>query len=71
MVCVAIAFIYPLFIEEGEVFDAENKKVATIFEVSTTQQLQQLQSENGQAGNFIIDLLDWQVWCHFLRRFYQ
>ncbi|CAK7344445.1 unnamed protein product [Dovyalis caffra] len=57
----SIAFIYPLFIEEGEVLDGDNKRVANIFEVSTPQELQQLQPENGQAENVIIDLLDWQI----------
>ncbi|CAK7335141.1 unnamed protein product [Dovyalis caffra] len=57
----SIAFIYPLFIEEGEVLGGENKMVANIFEVSTSQELQQLQPENGKAENVIIDLLDWQI----------
>jgi hypothetical protein len=69
-VCAAFSFINPLFIEEGEVLDGENKRVATIFEVSTPQELQQLQPENGQAENVIINLLDWQVWMLLLRRFY-
>jgi hypothetical protein len=68
-VCAAFSFINPLFIEEGEVLDGENKRVATIFEVSTPQELQQLQPENGQAENVIINLLDWQVWMLLLRRF--
>lgn len=67
--CAAFSFINPLFIEEGEVLDGENKRVATIFEVSTPQELQQLQPENGQAENVIINLLDWQVWMLLLRRF--
>ncbi|KAJ6290287.1 hypothetical protein OIU78_026080 [Salix suchowensis] len=57
----SIALIYPLFIEEGEVLDGENKRVATIFEVSTPQELQQIQPENGQAENVVINLLDWQI----------
>jgi hypothetical protein len=68
-VCAAFSFINPLFIEEGEVLDGENKRVATIFEVSTPQELQQLQPENGHAENVIINLLDWQVWMLLLRRF--
>lgn len=67
--CAAFSFINPLFIEEGEVLDGENERVATIFEVSTPQELQQLQPENGQAENVIINLLDWQVWMLLLRRF--
>ncbi|KAJ6421664.1 hypothetical protein OIU84_028944 [Salix udensis] len=57
----SIALIYPLFIEEGEVLDGENKRVATIFEVSTPQELQQIQPENGQAEDVVINLLDWQI----------
>ncbi|KAH8483713.1 hypothetical protein H0E87_028215 [Populus deltoides] len=57
----SFSFINPLFIEEGEVLDGENERVATIFEVSTPQELQQLQPENGQAENVIINLLDWQI----------
>ncbi|KDP45492.1 hypothetical protein JCGZ_09741 [Jatropha curcas] len=57
----SIAMIYPLFIEEGEVLGDENKRVAIIFQVSTPQELQQLQPENAQAENIVIDLLDWQI----------
>ncbi|GAV67936.1 DHQS domain-containing protein [Cephalotus follicularis] len=57
------ALIDPVFVEEGEVFNSENKRVATIFEVSTSDELEQLQfeSENGQRENVIINLLDWQI----------
>ncbi|KAJ4823917.1 hypothetical protein Tsubulata_009748 [Turnera subulata] len=57
----SIAFIYPLFVEGGEVVDRDNKRVATIFEVSTPQELLQLLPEDAKAENFILDLLDWQV----------
>lgn len=57
----AIALISPLYVEEGEILDSENRRVATIFEVSDPQELQQLQPANAQAENVVIDLLDWQV----------
>ncbi|KAK2972401.1 hypothetical protein RJ640_010838 [Escallonia rubra] len=58
----SIALIYPLFIEEGELFDSEHRRVASFTEVSSPQQLeQQLQPVDMQPENVIIDLLDWQV----------
>lgn len=57
----AIALISPLYAEEGEIFDGESKRVATIFEVSNPQELQRLQPANLHAENVVIDLLDWQV----------
>ncbi|CAN0924370.1 3-dehydroquinate synthase [Linum grandiflorum] len=56
----AIALIRPLFIEDGEVLDGE-KKVATIFEVSTPEELQQLNPESTKNDNVIVDLRDWQI----------
>ncbi|KAK9272850.1 hypothetical protein L1049_003228 [Liquidambar formosana] len=55
------ALICPLFIEEGELFDSEKRRVATISEVSSPEDLQQLQPADEQAENVIINLLDWQV----------
>uniref|UniRef100_A0A2P2K5Z0 Uncharacterized protein LOC105643334 n=1 Tax=Rhizophora mucronata TaxID=61149 RepID=A0A2P2K5Z0_RHIMU len=57
----SIAKINPLFIEEGEVLDGENERVARILEVWSPQELQQLQPESRQPDNIIIDLLDWQI----------
>ncbi|XP_057948169.1 uncharacterized protein LOC131143812 [Malania oleifera] len=57
----SIALIYPLFIEEGQLFDGENRRVGTFYEISSSQQLQQLQPVDEQAENVIINLLDWQV----------
>ncbi|KAH9740024.1 3-dehydroquinate synthase [Citrus sinensis] len=56
-----IALLDPLFIKEGEVFDSGDRRVGSIIEVSTPQELQQLQPADGQAENIVIDLLDWQV----------
>ncbi|KAI3726088.1 hypothetical protein L1987_65885 [Smallanthus sonchifolius] len=57
----AIALIYPLFIEDIRVFDEEAKLIATFFEISSPQQLEQLQPLYEYADNVIVDLLDWQV----------
>ncbi|KAL4379792.1 hypothetical protein GQ457_02G011270 [Hibiscus cannabinus] len=56
-----IAFIDPLFIREGEIFNNTGERVATIFQVSTPSDLKKLQPEAGHVGNVVIDLQDWQV----------
>lgn len=57
----AIALIHPLFIQEGAIFDGENRSVATILEVSNPQELERLQPDKGLGENVVVDLLDWQV----------
>ncbi|XP_065878590.1 uncharacterized protein [Euphorbia lathyris] len=57
----SIAMIHPLFIEEGEVLDGKNERVATVFRVSSSQELLQLQPENAHTENIVFDLLDWQI----------
>ncbi|KAI5341012.1 hypothetical protein L3X38_020286 [Prunus dulcis] len=57
----SIALIHPLFIQEGAIFDGENRSVATILEVSNPQELEQLQPDKGLGENVVVDLLDWQV----------
>ncbi|CAK9162884.1 unnamed protein product [Ilex paraguariensis] len=57
----SIALINPLFIEEGDLFDVEHRRVAAFYEISSPQQLEQLQPLAEQAENIIINLLDWQV----------
>ncbi|XP_034707343.1 3-dehydroquinate synthase homolog isoform X1 [Vitis riparia] len=57
----SIALIHPLFIKEGKLFDSEGRGVATVYDVTSPQQLQLLQPEDKQADNVIINLLDWQV----------
>lgn len=57
----AIALMYPLFVEDGEIVDNEKKRVATFFEISSPQQLEQLQPVDDQAENLVINLVDWQV----------
>ncbi|XP_058084237.1 uncharacterized protein LOC131231892 isoform X2 [Magnolia sinica] len=45
----------------GELFDGENKRVATFSKISSPQQLQQLQPLDEQAENVVLSFLDWQV----------
>lgn len=56
-----IALICPLYVEEGGIFDKENRRVATIFEISNPQELLQLNPAKGEGENVVINLLDWQV----------
>lgn len=57
----SIAVICPLFASEKDILDAQNKKVATIFDVSTPEELERLRPEDEQAENIVVNLLDWQV----------
>ncbi|XP_043704679.1 3-dehydroquinate synthase homolog isoform X2 [Telopea speciosissima] len=57
----SIALIYPLFLEDGEILDCENRKVATFSEIASPQQLQELHPVDELAENVVISLLDWQV----------
>lgn len=61
----AIAVICPLFVNEGEVLDGQNKRVATIFDISTPEELEGLRPEDQKAENIVVNLLDWQV-CSLL-----
>ncbi|CAA3013851.1 3-dehydroquinate synthase II [Olea europaea subsp. europaea] len=57
----SIALIHPLFIEEGNLIDGEQRKVANFFEISSPQQLEKLQPLKEEAENVVVDLLGWQV----------
>nr|KAJ0186430.1 hypothetical protein LSAT_V11C900474330 [Lactuca sativa] len=57
----SIALINPIFIEDKSLFDNKDKLVSTISEISSPQELEQLQSAYEHADNIIVDLLDWQV----------
>ncbi|XP_050381520.1 uncharacterized protein LOC126798557 [Argentina anserina] len=57
----SIALIDPLLIKEGGIFDSENTRVATVVEVTSPNELEQLQPEIGAVENVVVDLLDWQV----------
>lgn len=56
-----MALIDPLYIEEGGLFDGENRRVGTILEVLSPQDLEKLQPANELLENIVVDLLDWQV----------
>ncbi|XP_045816609.1 3-dehydroquinate synthase homolog isoform X1 [Trifolium pratense] len=57
----SIAVISPLFASEKEILDVQNKRVATIFDVSTPEELERIRPEDEQAPNIVVNLLDWQV----------
>ncbi|KAE9590373.1 hypothetical protein Lal_00028017 [Lupinus albus] len=57
----SIAVICPLFVDEGEIMDGQNKRVATIFDISTPEEVEKLRPEDVQAENIVVNLLDWQV----------
>lgn len=57
----SMAFIYPLFLEGGDVFDSERRRIAVCSDVSSPQQLEKLQPLDELADNIIVNLLDWQV----------
>lgn len=45
--------------------DGQNKRVATIFDISTPEELEGLRPEDQKAENIVVNLLDWQV-CSLL-----
>uniref|UniRef100_A0A1D1YZ45 3-dehydroquinate synthase n=3 Tax=Anthurium amnicola TaxID=1678845 RepID=A0A1D1YZ45_9ARAE len=58
----SIALIHALIIEGSNLFDGENKRTASFYEISSPQQLQQLQPDERQAENVVISLQGgWQV----------
>ncbi|KAL3525952.1 hypothetical protein ACH5RR_014324 [Cinchona calisaya] len=57
----SIAFICPLFIEGGEIFDGENKRIAMFSDISSPDQLEKLQPSDNLADIIVVNLLDWQV----------
>ncbi|KZV24935.1 hypothetical protein F511_28703, partial [Dorcoceras hygrometricum] len=57
----SIAVICPLFIEDGNLFDAERKKVATYFEIFSPDEPEMLQSLNEETESAVVDLLNWQA----------
>ncbi|GER50476.1 3-dehydroquinate synthase [Striga asiatica] len=57
----SIALLYPLFIEEGGLFDSERIKIASFFEISSPEQLEKLEPLNKQAENVVVNLLDWRA----------
>ncbi|KAG4958761.1 hypothetical protein JHK87_035394 [Glycine soja] len=61
LLSISIAVICPLFVNEGEILDGQNKRVATIFDISTPEELEGLRPEDQKAENIVVNLLDWQV----------
>lgn len=59
--CAANAFVCPLFVEGGEVFDSDHKRIAIFSDISSPQQLEKLQPSNDLADIIVVNLLDWQV----------
>lgn len=53
--------IRPLFIKDRDIFDGDERRVATIIGISTPEELERLYPEDGQPQNIVLDLLDWQV----------
>ncbi|EFH53389.1 hypothetical protein ARALYDRAFT_322953 [Arabidopsis lyrata subsp. lyrata] len=56
----SIALMDTLFIEEDQVVDSMGNVVASVFEVSTPEELRNLKIENDQAENIVLDFLDWK-----------
>lgn len=58
-----MAFINPLYLEEGVVFDDEYRRIAVCCDISSPQQLENLQPmhEDDLVETIIVNLLDWQV----------
>ncbi|KAK1307923.1 hypothetical protein QJS10_CPA09g00425 [Acorus calamus] len=58
----SIALIHPLFVEGLEILDSENKRVANLCEVSSSEQLELIQPDERQAECLVISLSgEWQV----------
>ncbi|KAL5722684.1 hypothetical protein ACHQM5_006174 [Ranunculus cassubicifolius] len=57
----SMAVISPLFIEGGELFDGENRRVATFKELASAEELSRFKPEDEDAKNLVVDLMDWQV----------
>ncbi|KAK9682414.1 hypothetical protein RND81_10G072400 [Saponaria officinalis] len=56
----SIALINPLYIKDGVLLDTESRRVASLFEVSSSQQIDQILLMD-ELENAVIRLLDWQV----------
>ncbi|XP_078441273.1 3-dehydroquinate synthase [Wolffia australiana] len=58
----SIALINPLSLQESDIYDRENKKVASYYEISSPQQLEKLQPDVGGDAHVVINLQEgWQV----------
>ncbi|KAK7256717.1 hypothetical protein RIF29_30175 [Crotalaria pallida] len=61
-----VAVICPLIVDEGEILDGQNKRVATIFDVSSLDELERLRPGDAQAENIVVNFIDWQALEHGL-----
>lgn len=57
----ALALINPLFVEEGDILDVENTRVAMVRKVLSPEDVQKLQPESEPAQIVVVDFVDWQV----------
>nr|XP_019704561.1 uncharacterized protein LOC105041704 isoform X3 [Elaeis guineensis] len=58
----SIALIHPLFVEGSELFDVQGRRVATLYDVSSPQELELVRSDDKQADNVVITFSgEWQV----------
>lgn len=56
----SFALINPLYIKDCVLTDSESRSVASFFEISSPQHLEQMFVKD-ELGNIVINLLDWQV----------
>ncbi|KAF9625401.1 hypothetical protein IFM89_022386 [Coptis chinensis] len=57
----SIATICPLFVEDGGLFDVENRRIAWFYEISSPEELNKLQVVDEEVKNIVVDLLDRQA----------
>lgn len=57
----AVALMDTLFIEDKKVVDGIGNVVASVFTVSTPEELGNLKIENEETENIVLDFLDWKV----------
>lgn len=61
----AIALTRPLFVDGSEIFNEEDKLLASIYDVSSPQQLEKLQPDDDDLDTVVINFSgEWQV-CTF------
>ncbi|XP_010425658.1 PREDICTED: uncharacterized protein LOC104710716 isoform X2 [Camelina sativa] len=56
----SVALMDTLFIEEKRVIDGSGNVIASVFEVSTPEELQKLKIETEETENIVLDFLDWK-----------
>lgn len=53
--------MHTMFIEDKKVIDGIGNVVASVFTVSTPEELGNLKIENEETENIVLDFLDWKV----------